>query len=157
MNVLHKQMNDIEPVICHSFYSGDVCNDPDCNKIHLTEKKMIYDEFLKIHDVFYLEDLIKKDSSFEIKYESNTTEMEIEEAPKPIFCVICKMIIDPENAKYYSCCDVYTCNECHQKWPFKDCCPECGNQSENNEIDEDRKAEIYAQNKGYLEIQILKK
>ena len=145
-------MNDIKPEICIHCLRGQQCNDENCNKIHLTDYQLTMSDVLQVDDLFYLKQFIDD------KNQVSITEREQElmgELPSPILCTICKMPVADNASNYFKCCDVFTCTRCHEKWPFHNCCPSCGQECDQIDVPPEKIQDIRTHNTVFQKITLL--
>lgn len=117
--------DDITPQLCVSHFTGIPCTKEGCNYLHLIDYQITINELLDFNDLFYINDQNDSHSPVKINFTEREKEL-LQSAPRPVLCDICSNPINTNNAYYFECCNVYTCMECSEKWPFHNCCSSCG-------------------------------
>lgn len=119
---------EIDLSVCPTCYTGEVCSDPDCGKLHLTDYEIERRRVLEFFDIQYLK--TEANSRNPVRMLSDRSEWPND---PPILCNICANPVESGNCVYFDCCECFVCKPCIETWEYGQHCPECG--SDSSEID----------------------
>lgn len=144
---------DFKPQLCTSLFTGVPCDRKTCPYLHLKDFQITLGDVCQLDDVFALDEVAKGDDTIQIKFSAR--DQEILRGPRPVLCWVCMKPIHATSDFFCSCCDVWICTDCEDKWPFPKHCPKCGKKDAAEPAPDDKAAAVSKVNQAILVPELL--
>lgn len=145
---MSKEKENIILRFCPNQIKGRQCMDENCPYMHLKDRYITMDDVFRFHDDFVRLDQERASRPVQANAFDYVNYITTHSQGKPFLCLICGKPVT-ENSLFLTCCKMYCCTECYDKWKYPGRCPRCGSEDKAQISDGDNLMELKSHNASF--------